>query len=98
MLPRANERSGSPRRDSPSKLFPLVRLAHVADSCVNCGQCEDVCMADIPLSKLTFILNKQLQEVFHYVPGVSVEEMPPLTVVTDEELLVDLTTALFEKR
>ena len=82
----------------PSKLFPLVRLAHVADSCVNCGQCEDVCMADIPLSKLTFILNKQLQEVFHYVPGVSVEEMPPLTVVTDEELLVDLTTALFEKR
>ncbi|MDF1539236.1 MAG: Coenzyme F420 hydrogenase/dehydrogenase, beta subunit C-terminal domain [Candidatus Thorarchaeota archaeon] len=27
----------------PSALFPLTRLAHVADSCVACGQCQDAC-------------------------------------------------------
>ena len=29
-------------------MFHLIRYAHIADSCVNCGQCEEVCPAEIP--------------------------------------------------
>ncbi|HEX59857.1 MAG TPA: formate dehydrogenase [Methanomicrobia archaeon] len=73
----------------PERAFPLIRLAHVADSCVNCGQCQDACPAEIPLSRLYQAVNKELQRVFKYVPGMSVEERPPLTVITEEELRND---------
>jgi formate dehydrogenase subunit beta len=73
----------------PDRMFPITRLAHVADSCVNCGQCQDACPVEIPLSKLYFMLNQELSLMFEYVPGIDVEKRPPLTVVTDEELKID---------
>ncbi|MDF2954904.1 MAG: Coenzyme F420-reducing hydrogenase [Candidatus Alkanophagales archaeon MCA70_species_2] len=73
----------------PEKTFPLIRLAHVADSCVNCGQCQDVCPAEIPLSRLYQAINKELQQTFEYLPGMNVEERPPLTVITEKELSED---------
>jgi formate dehydrogenase (coenzyme F420) beta subunit len=36
----------------PSLLFHLERLIHMVEYCTNCGQCEDVCPMDIPLSKI----------------------------------------------
>nr|MDO8089473.1 Coenzyme F420 hydrogenase/dehydrogenase, beta subunit C-terminal domain [Candidatus Sigynarchaeota archaeon] len=73
----------------PDKLFHLTRLAHVGDSCVNCGQCQDACPMEIPISKLFHMLNKELSPLFEYVPGRAADQLPPLTVVTDEELRVD---------
>jgi formate dehydrogenase subunit beta len=32
------------------QMFHLRRLAHIGDSCINCGQCEECCPADIPLA------------------------------------------------
>jgi formate dehydrogenase subunit beta len=73
----------------PDQIFPLTRLAHVGHSCVNCGQCQDVCPMEIPLSMLFSMLNHELIGVFGYVPGLDVEEKLPLFTATDEELKID---------
>jgi formate dehydrogenase (coenzyme F420) beta subunit len=75
----------------PHLMFPLVRLAHVADSCVNCGQCQDACPMEIPLTRLYHMLNRDLSSLFGYVPGMDITEYPPLTTVTHEELHVEET-------
>lgn len=79
----------------PDDMFPMVRITHVMDSCVNCGQCQDVCSADIPLTRLIFMLNKELYDIFKYQPGVDVEARPPLRTVTDDELAVEAVDISF---
>jgi len=70
----------------PNILFPMVRITHVMDSCVNCGQCQDACTMDIPISRLIFLLSKQIGDIFKYEPGMDATKMPPLRTVTDQEL------------
>jgi len=73
----------------PNILFPLTRIAHVMDSCVNCGQCQDACPMEIPISLFTFMLSKEISEVFDYNPGEDVEATPPLRAPgTDQELRI----------
>jgi formate dehydrogenase subunit beta len=72
----------------PDVMFPMIRTVHVIDSCVNCGQCEDACPADIPLSRLIFMLNREISPIFKYEPGMDVTARPPMRTVTDEELRV----------
>ena len=62
----------------PDTLFPILRIDHVMDSCVNCGQCQDVCTMELPLSRFIFMLSKELSAVFGYEPGASVDELPPM--------------------
>jgi len=76
----------TPGEVPPDAMFPMIRIAHVMDSCVNCGQCQDVCPAGIPLARLIFMLNKELYGIFKYQPGVDVDSRPPLRSVTDREL------------
>ncbi len=35
---------------SPNPMFHMRRFAHISDSCINCGQCEELCPMDIPLA------------------------------------------------
>jgi len=70
----------------PHLLFPMVRITHVMDSCVNCGQCQDACTMEIPIARLTFLLSKKIGAIFHHEPGMDVTKMPPLRTVTDQEL------------
>jgi len=79
----------------PDAMFPMLRIAHVMDSCVNCGQCQDVCPANIPLARLIFMLNKELYDIFKYQPGVDIEARPPLRTVTDDELAVETVNIRF---
>ncbi len=72
----------------PDIMFPLLRITHVMDSCVNCGQCQEVCPMELPLSRLTFLLNRELAGIFKYEPGMEVSELPPLRTVTDQELSI----------
>ncbi|MGF7117129.1 Coenzyme F420 hydrogenase/dehydrogenase, beta subunit C-terminal domain [Methanobacterium oryzae] len=62
----------------PSPMFHLERLVHMADSCTNCGQCEEVCPAEIPLAKIAHEINSKLQETYGYVRGTD-EKLPPLS-------------------
>jgi len=70
----------------PNVMFPMVRITHVMDSCVNCGQCQDVCTMELPLSRLIFLLSKKIGAIFQYEPGMDVTKPPPLRTVTDQEL------------
>jgi len=70
----------------PDIMFPMIRIVHVMDSCVNCGQCQDVCPAEIPLSRLIFMLNRELGGIFKYEPGMDINAPIPLKSVTDKEL------------
>jgi len=70
----------------PDVMYPMIRISHVMDSCVNCGQCQDVCSAGIPLARLTFMLNKELFDTFKYQPGMDLDSRLPLRSITDREL------------
>jgi formate dehydrogenase subunit beta len=70
----------------PHMLFPMVRITHVMDSCVNCGQCQDACAMEIPISRLIFLLSKKIGAIFKHEPGMDVNAMPPMRTVTDQEL------------
>ncbi len=72
----------------PNIMFPMIRTVHVMDSCVNCGQCQDACSMELPLSRLIFMLNRELADVFKYEPGMDVNAPIPLKSVTDEELAI----------
>jgi len=37
-----------PGKVPPEFGFHLLRYAHVAESCIDCGQCEELCPMDIP--------------------------------------------------
>jgi len=78
----------APGEIPPDIMFPMIRSVHVMDSCVNCGQCEDVCSMDLPLARLIFMLNRELGDIFKNEPGMDVNAPIPLKSVTDEELAV----------
>ncbi|MBA7639293.1 hypothetical protein ES703_46951 [subsurface metagenome] len=79
----------------PNIMFPMVRITHVMDSCVNCGQCQDVCPMELPLARLIFLLNKELAGIFKYEPGMDVSALPPLRTITDAELAVESVEITF---
>ncbi len=73
----------------PDIMFPMIRATHVMDSCVNCGQCQDVCPMELPLSRLIFLVNRELAGIFKYEPGMDIDALPPLRTYTDAELAVE---------
>lgn len=62
-----------------------IRLSHMGLSCCDCGQCDDVCPMDIPVSKVFDKLQKKYRDRTGYISGIS-EEKPPLYSPEKEEL------------
>jgi formate dehydrogenase subunit beta len=79
----------------PRLMWPMVRVVHVMDSCVNCGQCQDACSMNLPLSRLIFMLNREIAGLFKYEPGMDVRALPPCASVTDEEAAVETVSMQF---
>jgi len=68
----------------PNLMFHLIRFAHIADSCVNCGQCQELCAMDIRNALFMHALQVDLQEMFGFVPGVDMT-LPVLALVEENE-------------
>ncbi len=68
----------------PGFMFHLIRFTHVADSCINCGQCEELCPAEIDNARLMHMVHKDVEGMFGYVPGVDMK-LPILTVAQEPE-------------
>jgi ferredoxin len=57
-------------------VFHLVRAAHMAGRCIDCGLCEDACPVDIPLRLLYRKVNEIVVNVFDYETGSSADQSP----------------------
>jgi formate dehydrogenase (coenzyme F420) beta subunit len=66
----------------PFPSYHLIRAYHTVSKCVGCMECERACPADIPLTVLYTLLRRDAEEMFEYVPGRSVDDLPPLVVET----------------
>jgi formate dehydrogenase subunit beta len=67
-----------------SFMFHLIRFAHIADSCVNCGQCQELCPMEIPNSLQMHAQQQELEKMFGHVPGVDMS-LPLLALVEERE-------------
>lgn len=67
--------------------FHMTRMIHMGLSCVGCGQCSNACPNDIPLAELFKLVGTKARKGFDYVPGRSVDEVPPLSVFNEHEYL-----------
>jgi len=67
-----------------SFMFHLIRFAHIADSCVNCGQCEENCPMEIPNSLFMHANQMELEKMFGHVPGQDMS-LPVLALVEERE-------------
>jgi len=56
--------------------YQLTRIAHVADRCVECGNCDNNCPQNLPLSLYFQSLNEAFKEKFGYTPGEKLEDTP----------------------
>lgn len=56
--------------------YQLTRIAHVADRCVECGNCFNNCPMSLPLSIYFQSLNESFKKKFKYTPGESAEDIP----------------------
>jgi formate dehydrogenase subunit beta len=79
------EKTGCVNMLSDTIFYHLVRLFHVSTSCTECGQCADVCPANIPLWAISLKIGEGVQKAFDYLPGKNIEEGLPLTAFVPEE-------------
>ena len=61
---------------SENTAFHLARAFHLAGRCVECGECERVCPAGIPLGKLNRKLAQTVREEYGFEPGLDPEAEP----------------------
>jgi formate dehydrogenase subunit beta len=56
--------------------YQLTRVAHDADRCVECGNCDNNCPQNLPLSLYFQSLNEAFKKKFNYEAGMSLEDIP----------------------
>jgi len=80
------EKRGAMRMPTDTLLFHLTRMTHMGASCIGCGACEEACPSDIPLLKIFQLIGSDVQKLFDYVPGRSLEDELPPTAFREDEL------------
>jgi len=80
------EKRGVMRMPADTLLFHLTRMTHMAASCVGCGACEEACPNGIPLLKIFQLTGDNVQKLFEYTPGRSLDDELPPTAFKEDEL------------
>ena len=66
-------------------IFQIVRNIHVAGRCTDCGECERVCPANIPLRNLAREMYDIVDELFQFKAGMDKDAAPLLIAYEHEE-------------
>lgn len=61
---------------SENAAFNLARAFHLAGRCIECGECERVCPAAIPLGRLNRKLAREVREQYDFEPGIDPAASP----------------------
>ena len=80
------DRKGGVRMPNDTLLFHVIRLSHMATSCIGCGLCDSACPNDLPIATLFRAVGQRVQALFDYTPGRSVDEEPPVATFREDEL------------
>ncbi|MFQ6003629.1 MAG: 4Fe-4S dicluster domain-containing protein, partial [Candidatus Zixiibacteriota bacterium] len=80
------DRKGALKMPTDTLLYHITRMNHMLTSCVSCGLCEGGCPNDVAFLKLFPLLTKEIQPLFEYIPGRSIEDPLPLVTFREEEL------------
>jgi formate dehydrogenase subunit beta len=80
------EKKGILKVPMDTLLYHITRMNHMITSCVGCGMCESACPNEIPVARLFTSLGDEIQKIFEYIPGKSLDEEMPLTTFKEDEL------------
>ena len=67
--------------------FHIIRALDMADRCIDCGMCENICPAHIPLRTLYRHMRNLVKEIFDYEPGMDVNQKSPFGELGDPDRL-----------
>ncbi len=70
---------------SENTAWNLIRAFHHAGRCIDCGECERVCPMNLPLTELNRKVEKDVKEMFDYVPGTDPEKKPLLVTFKPDD-------------
>lgn len=85
ILEKELKEKGALRLPPDTIFFHLGRLSHMSFSCVGCGQCSDVCPADISVAAVFKKVGEETAGMFDFVAGRDVNEEIPVMVYKEEE-------------
>ncbi len=73
--------------DDPSDLmlYHIGRIFHQAGRCVECDACVRACPMGVDLRVFTQKVVKDVEDLFDYMPGSSLEELPPLCTFKQDD-------------
>lgn len=74
-----------PGKVPPEFAFHLLRYAHVADSCIDCGQCEELCPMDIPNALFMHAIEADLEDLYGYHAGEDMSR-PSLAIMDEPDV------------
>lgn len=58
--------------------YHIMRAYHAAGRCIDCGACNRACPMDIDLRLLNKKLQKEVQDLYQYIPGLDQDATPAL--------------------
>ncbi len=63
---------------SEAWMFHMGRAMHLAGRCVGCGECERACPMELPIMQLNREVQRRVEALFDFVPGMDIETAPAL--------------------